>query len=581
MKKTIAVFIAVILLLMPVAARAQGGVERAIKEIDRPVREKVEKELIEKPKGPPVIEEEEAPPIEEGPKAFVRRIDLTGTETFLPEKFKHLIEKCENREVTLGELKRLAKSIEQEYLQEGVVAACIIPPQDIKDGVVIIRVIESHMGELEVQPSHYFNDERLSRYWEIKPGDIIKYYKLSRSLQRMNKNPDRDVKATLHAGKEPRTTGVALDTKTYFPLHFLFSFDREGAVATGKARIGFAGRENNLLGLDDTMIAGYTYSEHSNNVYAYHSVPVGYRGTSIIYGFNRSEAFPKKDFEIYDLRSYSKSASIFLYQDAFYKDVNFGEFSIGLDGNDKDVYTNNGVLNRDRLRVLRVGANLYARGFGGMNYIRPEFSQGLNLFGARRASAVSSRHAGCTFSKFKLGLTHRKQLPLKMQLILKASGQCASEKLTPQEEAALGGIDSVRGYPYGDYYADSSIQTNIELLIPPAFLPDEIRLPYAKGPLKDSVQGLLFFDYACGYRRGKIQGEKTFNRMASLGLGVRVHLYDQLYLRLEWGVPLSPFVDEPLSEMARSRVHISIDFEDQIPREIVRIKKMVRDAALR
>ena len=47
---------------------------------------------------------------------------------------------------------------------------------------------------------------------------------MSKSIQLMNKNADRDVSATLHAGKKPGTTDVLLDVKTRFPIHFFGSF---------------------------------------------------------------------------------------------------------------------------------------------------------------------------------------------------------------------------------------------------------------------------------------------------------------------------------------------------------------------
>jgi hemolysin activation/secretion protein len=398
---------------------------------------------------------------------------------------------------------------------------------------------------------------------------------MSRSLQRINKNPDREVRATLHAGKKSRTTDVTLTANTYFPVHSLFTFDREGTVSTGRARYGYGVRHNNFLTLDDTLITGYTTTKMSDNVYAYHAIPITQSGMSMVYGFTKSEASPLKDFESYDLRSYSKSGSIFFYQDIFNKDKNMGDISFGIDGNDKDVYTNEGLLNRDRLRVMRMSTSLVIPAFGGTNYIRPEYSQGLKMFGAR-SGEQASRGAHDDFSKFKLDLSHRKRLPAGMQLNLKSTLQYAGEKLAPQEEFSMGGIDSVRGYPFGDYYADSAVQTNIELLIPAIFLPKEIKLPYAKSPLRDSIQGIVFFDYAYGYRRGSREGEKTFDRMASLGAGIRIRLYDQVYLRVEWGVPLS-MADAPISESTDVRCHISLNFEDQIDREWQRISKLIKD----
>jgi len=554
----------VCVVLVSFFAYSQEDIERSTKEVDRPFRQEAADKIEAMPEEVPEIKEEKEEEVEEkGPTFFISKIQLIGCETFSADEFTAIIEEYENLDVSLEELTRLTKKIEREYLRRGVIAACVVAPQEIEGGIVKLMVVEARMGILDLKKNKFFNDKKTLSYWKIKPGKIIEYYKISQSLQLMNRNSDREVKATLYAGKEKGTTDVLLDSYTHFPVHLTGSFDREGSVSTGRYRTGFGVRHNNFLGLDDTLLTGYVMSDHSGSLYAYHSIPVSTFGTSFMYGFIRAEAFPKKDFERMDIRSYAKGVSAFIYQDLFRKDNYMGEIYFGFDGKDKAVYTNAGVLNRDRLRVVRFGTNVFLKGPGTAIYLKPEISQGLNIFGAKRRSELASRGAVNTFTKFSLSLKQRIALPLKMQLHINSSAQFATELLMPQEQFALGGIGSVRGYPSGDFYADNGVQTSVELLVPPAFLPDSFKLPFAEKPIREQINGVFFFDHGYGVRRGRIQGERNDRKLASAGVGFKIHLYDQVYIRLAWGVPL-PMGDEPISEIADSRFHFSVEVEDKM-----------------
>ena len=123
----------------------------------------------------------------------------------------------------------------------------------------------------------------------------------------------------------------------------------------------------------------------------------------------------------------------------------------------------------------------------------------------------------------------------------------------------------MRGYPPGDFYADNAISTNFELLLPPFFLPKAIRLPYSERPLRDELKGLVFVDYGYGTRRDQDKG----HNFLSAGAGIRMRLYNQLTLRLEWGFPM-------WAETAESRFYFAIDFQDKFPEEFARITKEMK-----
>lgn len=557
-------------------AQTAPEIERATRESDRFGRQQeIEKKLRKAPEEPTEAKPAEAPPEGKEQKFFIKKINLQGCQAVPLEKFSALIKKYENKEISFNDLNKLAKEIEREYLKQGVIAAVFAPSQEVKNQALILQVIEAKMGELEIQKNKYFNNKRLNYYWKIPPGEILRYDEMSKDIQIMNKNPDREVKANLRAGKEPGTTDVVLSTKENFPLHFTSSFDREGAVSTGRGTQTYGLRHNNFLGLDDTLLTGYTFGRNFNGIYVYHNLPVNFNGTSLLYGYSSSVSHPSKEFRPIALLSKTKNTSISLHQDIYKKDVYLGEVALGFEANDKGVWDNTGVYNKDRLRIFNLETNLMQRGLGSTTSISLALSQGVHAFGAGpnvKDNALASRYAKSVFTKINPGIQHKRILPLSLQTNLNVKGQFATTKLTPQEEFGLGGINSVRGYPSGDYLADSGVSTNLELLIPAFLIPQSWRLPYAQKPLKENITTLAFLDYGWGERRGALSSEKKRVNLLGAGVGVRINLFDQALVRVEWGVPLA--ANRPISEKGASRVHFAVDFQDKLPEEIERIRKI-------
>ena len=564
MRKAIIVLLA---LTFPLLSWAQ------VYQTDRPMPEKFERKLKPLPTGekPQIKEEEKVVPDEDAVKFLIKEIKIIGIESYSPEEFDFLVEKYEGKEISLEELNILCKEIEREYLRRGIIAVCFTPPQDIKEGIVTLQVIEAKMGKLEVEDHKYFRKKRIDYYWTLEPGDIMRYDKISKSLQLMNANPDREVKATLKAGQEPETTDVHLGVTTYPPIHLTSYFDNQGVTSTGHARYGYGLRHNNLLGFDDSLIAGYTYGSDFDSIYAYHSIPVTNFGTTFMYGYSYNKSFPKKELTPLGIDSRSRNTSIFLYQDIFNRDNYIGEVYAGLDVKDKTTTTNAGTLNRDRLRILRLGGTFIKQTPQAVIYFEPQLSQGLHAFGARSENSLSSRDADDVFTKLNLDIEYMKALPLGLQGVAKLSTQLASTKLTPQEQFYLGGLDSVRGYPPGDFSADDAVQLNLELFVPAFFIPERLKVPYAEKSLRDNTTFLVFFDYGWGHKRGHDAAETIKDDLLmSVGTGVRFRLFNQTLLRLEWGFPVG---DDSISEAGDSRFNFSVDFQEQLPRELARIRK--------
>lgn len=555
-------------------------IEKATRETDRfGRRETIEEQL----RTPPKSAEIKRGAVAEGEEEkgfFIKKIEMVGCESFSCKDFSAILEKYENKELKLKDLHTLAKEVELEYLKRDVIAAVFVhfgEKEKIKQ-TAVLQVVEARMGELRIQKGTYFNSERLKHYWKIMPGsgEILHYDKISKSVQMMNRNPDRKVKADLRAGKKPGTTDIILTPKTTFPVHFSASFDNEGSAATGRGRTTLGIRHNNFLGLDDTFLSGYNFGNFFSGIYAYHSVPLNYNGTSLLYGYSHDQAKPTKQYTPDNIKSDATNTSVSLHQDLYSRDTYLGEISLGFEADDKTVKLNTGPYYRDRLRIFSLSGAFFRRNTKSTTYFTQEYSQGVNAFGASgENNPLASRGAKPVFSKFKVGLWHKRVLPADFQLNFRFKAQLSSRKLTPQEEFSLGGMDSVRGYPNGDYLADNAVTESLELLIPTFFIPRSWSLPYADRPLKDQLTPVFFVDHGWGKRRGARATEHKSVNQLGIGPGIRIRLYNQANLRFAWGFPIA--ANHPITEKGDSQFHFSVDFQDRLPEEIERIQKVIEE----
>jgi len=552
-------------------------VERATRSTDvLDIGKKVKEKFKTYPEKPTGLETTRPIEKKEEKKFFVKSIKLIGYESFPPEDFYLFIKEFENKEVSLSDLETLANQIQEEYFNRGVISYVFVPEQDILDASVTLQVIESKFGLLDIQDCKYFSKERLKYYWSLKPDEVLKYNKLSRNIQLMNKNPDRSVKAILHAGVKEKTTDVTLTPATNFPMHIFSMYDNEGSTPTGKSRTSFGGRHNNFLGLDDMLISGYTFGKSFHGSYVYHNIPVSPDGTYLLYGYSDSYSNPLKEYAESDIISDFKDTSISLHQDIFSGADYIGEVFVGFDAKDKIVKVLSQPYNKDRQRIFQVGANFIHRGQRNIFTISPILYQGVNAFGAsKKNDPFVSRGAKSDFTKFTLTFEDKHLLPFNAQLNYKFDSQVSSTKLTPQEEFSLGGIDSVRGYPNGDYIADYGLVNSVELLTNAFFLPPNWHIPYAEAPLREQINPLIFMDYGYGRRRGPLDGEKKSDTLFSVGCGLRIMLFNQALLRLEWGFPLG---DKTITESGRSHFHFAVTFQEKLPEEIARIKELRKKA---
>ncbi len=150
------------------------------------------------------------------------------------------------------------------------------------------------------------------------------------------------------------------------------------------------------------------------------------------------------------------------------------------------------------------------------------------------AAASYSRDAKANYGKLTLSLTRDQTVFKNWSLLLRASGQAATGPLISNEQFALGGTASVRGYYEGDEYGDTGWFGSAELRTP--FLTTQA--PIWSGTVPTWLRGSIFFDAAQRYPLDTSPGRDPFRTLLGTGFSLSANINNHLDMRITVGWPL-------------------------------------------
>jgi hemolysin activation/secretion protein len=214
------------------------------------------------------------------------------------------------------------------------------------------------------------------------------------------------------------------------------------------------------------------------------------------------------------------------------------------------------IASNDQLRVLKAGISAdYIDSFKGRSYFSLIGYNGIDgiLGGLKHDDPRASRlGAGGEFIKAELQLARIQKFFLGSYILLRCASQVASDVLPIPEQIAIGGADTVRGYPQSEYLGDHGYTATGELRFPPYFLPD-IKLRYINKSLHQLVQLLGFVDYGKVMRKNALVGEKKQDEISGAGAGVSFSFNENVDFKVEVGWPVG---DQQSSDGANSQVYM-------------------------
>ena len=101
----------------------------------------------------------------------VKGFHFLGNYSIDQKELLPLVAHLQDHDVTLDEIQDAVRAVKRYYRQKGFVATyAYVPPQEIKDGVLSIDVIEGRLGEVRIEGAHYCEGDSIRRQMKGERG---------------------------------------------------------------------------------------------------------------------------------------------------------------------------------------------------------------------------------------------------------------------------------------------------------------------------------------------------------------------------------------------------------------------------
>lgn len=542
----VAVFGALVLptaaLAQDVPAGAQSGVVEKSVTPPPPLKKEVPKtdifQKLEYPKTELLLDQ--------GKKVKVKDFKFTGNTIFSGAELKGAVAQFANKSLSFNDLQGAIAAVNALYIGKGYfLARAILPAQDVTSGIVHIAVVEGHLGEVIVQGNQFYTAEFIRSQFSCTVQGVLNYHSLLRSLILINEYPDLAARAVMQKGKAPYTVDILLTVEDKRPLHFTIDYNNFGSRYVSRHRTGAGMEYSNLVFGGDKIslrgVNGWSVDTLKYGSVGY-SLPVNKKGTTFQASYARSDFEVQKEYRALDAHGESETISLDLIHPLRRNFTSSLDMFLGFDFKNAKNYLVGDISSEDDLRILRAGftGNRVDMDFHGRDFLDLKLSRGLDSMGATKKDDpnVSRTGSGGAFTKVNMDLARYQQMPLDSVLMVKTMTQFSGDALPVSEQIAVGGANTVRGYPEAEHMGDYGTVINLELS-KPMMLFGESKVPFVGKEIRDVVRVAGFYDYGRAYLEKPQAGEKKRYSIAGAGAGVRLDLGHNLNVKVDVGFPVS------------------------------------------
>ncbi|HEY9687746.1 MAG TPA: ShlB/FhaC/HecB family hemolysin secretion/activation protein [Coleofasciculaceae cyanobacterium] len=480
---------------------------------------------------------------------FVTRIEVEGSTLFSPEELRMSVRGYEGRNQTLTRLNTLVETLNRNYREKGYLTTqAYIPPQDIVDGRLNIRVQEGRIGRIGIEGNRFYRTGIITRALAQDAGDMLNIRELENDLNRSNRlAPGYKLRAKLVAGALPGETDVNIQVAERQPFQISPSYDNQGRPFIGMYRQGMEFRNDSLTGRADRLYARWLGASGTQIAMGSYSIPLNKHGTELGANFSFSrvnvDLGVKNPPEIIG-KAYAYGLSLSQPLDR----ERHWTLDAGANWRSIDTYFEGDHTQGTEIRSLTTGLSYNHSDRWGRTYNRLQSTLGVGVM-----------NADSKFWKLENYFNRVFVLPKRNLIILKAYGQITPDALPAAEQFQIGGASSVRGYTEGLLIGDRGVNLGIEHQFP---IPGLKRVnPW----LDDHLRGAWFYDVGRVWLDKSnpvfVSGQsnlpsRTFLQSAGFGFRAQLSRYMQGFLDFGFGLNNRDAV-EPLSQPT-ARIHFGV-----------------------
>lgn len=403
------------------------------------------------------------------------------------------------------------------------------PPQEITGGTVRFRVVEFHAGKVTVAGEKQFKDAAIRERIRLATGDRIASGPLSQDIDWLNRSPFRHVTAQFTPGTTTGISDLQINTVDQRPWNVFAGYGNSGSNASPD-RYLVGATVGDVLGLNSLLSVQLTGSP---NFWANGGWPLGSKTTAdyaSLSGRASLPLFPRSELDLTaNAVGQNSSDGTFTASTQTVEGraalraalSNFvalpGNLSIGVQARREERTRFFGGVMVDTA-AIEVYQALLGWDYAWSGKLSGDLSVtlhgspggiGANNTGAAFSTYTQGRVTNATYGYVDANATLRRELSARFALSAAFTGQAASGPLPGTEQAALGGLNAVRGYTSDDGSYDNLAVLRSEFLFP--------RADFGKGRHMVRILPYIFADFGTGSTIGG-----TSVSAASAGIGSRL-----------------------------------------------------------
>jgi hemolysin activation/secretion protein len=490
-------------------------------------------------------------------KITVKSFKVIGSKVFSREELEKITKPFTDRPISLTELFQVRSAITDFYTSKGYInSGAFIPPQELKNGIVEIQILEGELEEINVKVEGRLNSKYVRDRIAVATKKTLNVNTLLETLQLLRLDPlIENISAELSAGANPGMSLLDIKVKQADTFALQGTYDNGRSPSVGSDRRIVELSEGNLLGFGDNFDFRYTNTDGSNAFDLSYKIPLNARNgkLTLAYG-NTDNDVIERPFSPLDINSKSRYYEITFSQPVFQKPDR--EFILGLTAtrteSDTSLLDFNFPLSRGadeegrtRISALRLFQEWTQRSEREVFAVRSQLSLGFNVLDA---TINDNDQPDSQFVVWRGQGQWVRRLGEDSLFLIRGDLQLAGGALVPLEQFSLGGITNVRGYRQDLLLSDSGF-----------FLSSEVRLPIFKvSKLKGVLQLTPFADFGTAWNRDEEKIDP--DTLVSVGVGLNWQQGDRLNARIDWGIPLVD-VDSDRDTLQESGVYFSINYK--------------------
>ncbi|MCA1978139.1 MAG: BamA/TamA family outer membrane protein [Thiobacillus sp.] len=458
----------------------------------------------------------------------VKRFQVNASAILSPAELQAVLSPYEDKTLSLADLFEAVAAINGLYDDKHMpTARAFLPPQEIRDGIVTLRLVEARVGEIQIGEMQQISQSFVRERTNLARGDLMSVPALEADLLRFNRLHDVQLRASVQPGTQPGTTDLRLLPVEPQRNQFSVFADNAGRYTVGETRIGFTARRAGLTGQGDTLLFAATFSKGSDSYYLGYSLPLTPDDLKLDLSYSKGGIeVVKGAFVPLDVSGRSSDLSVGL---SWPLRVTASELwtLYGRLSSRESISEFGGATQQDTdLTALTAGVSGEQLGDTRAWTVDASLSQGVKSLGGESRYTV-----------VRVNLALQMRFSTRLQLLLRGNGQYSGNDLLPsQEQFQLGGSASVRGYSEGLLSGRSGYLTSVEL----RYRLDGLNKDVLRDARNPQLTALLFLDHggAFPYRPAPLKRITQDDFLTGAGVGLLANWNPHISARLAIAWPL-------------------------------------------